>query len=140
MRINPYLTFNGQCKAAFKFYEQVLGGKIETLMTPADMPADKSTEEHMPAEWRDKILHASLTLGNDVLMGSDAPPDRYEKPQGFSVSIQFTDLAEADSKFHALAENGKVQMPFGKTFWSPGFGMCVDQFGIPWMVDCLGSS
>ena len=131
MQLNPYLLFNGQCEAAFKFYEQVLGGKIEGMLAHAGTPA----EEHVPAEWRDKILHARMTVGDNVLMASDAPPDHYQQPKGFSVSIQLKDVAEAERIFNALAENGKLTMPFEATFWSPGFGMCVDRFGIPWMVN-----
>jgi PhnB protein len=132
MQLNPYLLFNGQCESAFKFYAQTLGAKIDAMMTHAGTPA----EEHVPAEWRDKILHARLVLGDQVLMASDAPPGRYERPQGFSVSISLNDLAKAERVFKALAENGTVQMPFEKTFWAAGFGMCVDRFGIPWMVNC----
>ena len=132
MQLNPYLFFNGQCEAAFKFYEQLLGGKIEGMMTHAGTPA----EEHVPSEWRDKILHARMTVGDTVLMASDAPPGRYEEAKGFSVSIQLKDPADAERIFHALAENGTVQMPFQQTFWSAGFGMLVDQFGIPWMINC----
>ena len=132
MQLNPYLLFNGQCAEAFKFYAQVLGGKIDGMMTHAGTPA----EEHVPTEWRDKILHARMTVGDAVLMASDAPPGRYDKPKGFSVSIQVKDPADAERIFHALAENGTVQMPFQQTFWSAGFGMCVDRFAIPWMVNC----
>ena len=132
MQINPYLFFSGQCEAAFNFYAECLGGKIDAMMTHAGTPA----EEHVPAEWRNKIIHARLTVGDGVLMASDAPPDHYEKPQGFSVSIQIKDKAEAERIFNALAENGKITMPFEKTFWAAGFGMCVDRFGIPWMVNC----
>ena len=114
MQINPYLFFNGQCEAAFKFYAECLGGKIDAMMTHAGTPA----EEHVPAEWRNKILHARMTVGDNVLMASDAPPDHYEKPQGFSVSIQIKDKAEAERIFNALAENGVVTMPFAKTFWA----------------------
>src|SRR5437773_3139784 len=84
MQLNPYLSFNGQCEAAFKFYEQCLGGKIECLMPYESRPAG---EYQVPAGWRKKILHATLKLGDQVLMGADAPPDRYEKPQGFSLTI-----------------------------------------------------
>jgi PhnB protein len=132
MQLNPYLLFNGQCEAAFKFYEQCLGGKIEGMLTHAGTPA----EQQVPAEWRDKILHARLTVGDEVLMASDAPPGRYAQPQGFSVSIQTKDRADGERIFNALAENGTIQMPFQPTFWSSGFGMCVDRFGIPWMVNC----
>ena len=133
MQLSPYLLFNGQCESAFKFYEQVLGGKIEGMRPHAGSPA----EEHVPAEWRDKILHARMIVGDSVLLASDAPPGRYEPPKGFSVSIQLTDPVEGERIFNALAGKGTVQMPFQATFWSPGFGMCVDQFDIPWMVNCL---
>jgi PhnB protein len=131
MQLNPYIFFNGQCEPAFKFYEKVLGGKIEGMTTHAGSPA----EEHVPAEWRDKILHARMTVGDTVLLASDAPPGHYDLPKGFSVSIQLKDPAEAERIFNALAQNGTVQMPFQQTFWSAGFGMCVDRFGIPWMVN-----
>lgn len=132
MQLSPYLNFNGQCEAAFKFCEKCLGGKIEAMITFAGTPA----EEHAPPELRNKILHARLIVGGDALMGSDAPPDRYEAPKGFSVSLQIDDPADAERIFHALAENGIVQMPIQQTFWADRFGMLVDQFGIPWMVNC----
>ena len=127
MRVNPYLLFNGQCEAAFKFYADCLGGKIEAMLPHAGTPA----EPHVPAEWRDKILHARMTVGEDVLMGSDAPPDRFEQPKGFSVTIQLTDPAEAERVFRRLAEGGTVQMPIQQTFWATKFGMLVDRFGTP---------
>jgi PhnB protein len=132
MRLNPYLLFNGQCEAAFKFYEQVLGGKIVAMIPHAGTPA----EGHVPAEWHHKILHATLMVGDQVLMGSDAPPDHFEQPQGFSVALHIKDPAEAERLFHALAENGTVRMPLAQTFWAVRFGMLVDRFGIPWMVNC----
>ena len=132
MQLNPYLLFNGQCEAAFKFYAQLLGGKIDGMLTHASTPA----EQQVPAEWRDKILHARLIVDDNVLMASDAPPGHYEQPKGFSVSIQISDRAEGERIFNALAENGTVGMPFQQTFWASGFGMCVDRFGIPWMVNC----
>jgi len=136
MQLNPYLLFNGQCEAAFKFYEQVLGGKIEAMRTHAGTPA----EEHVPPEWRDKILHAFMTVGDTVLMASDAPPERYEQPKGIYVSIRVKDPADAETIFHALAENGSVHMPIQQTFFSPRFGMLIDQFGIPWMINCERSA
>jgi PhnB protein len=90
----------------------------------------------VPSEWRNKILHARLVIGDQVLMGSDAPPEHYQKPQGFSVSIGLKDTAEAERIFHALAEKGTVQMPIQETFWAARFGMLVDQFGTPWMINC----
>src|SRR5437016_4290510 len=132
MQLNPYLFFNGQCKEAFTFYEQCLGGKIVAMMTHAGTPA----EEHVPPEWRDKIIHARLEVGDEVLMGSDAPPEHYKKQQGFSVSLQIKDPAAAERIFRELAENGEIHMPFQQTFWAYRFGMCVDRFGMPWMVNC----
>ncbi|HXM35737.1 MAG TPA: VOC family protein [Pyrinomonadaceae bacterium] len=132
MQLSPMLSFNGQCEAAFKFYEQYLGGKMQTLMTWGDSPM----ADQVPSEWRDRIIHASLIVGETSLLGGDAPPDRYEEPRGFSVAIQIDDPAEAERIFKALAENGTVQMPMQQTFWSVSFGMCVDRFGIPWIVNC----
>ena len=136
MRLNPYLNFNGQCEAAFKFYERCLGGKIEAMIPHAGTPA----EEHAPPEWRDKILHARLVVGDDALLGSDAPPDHYETPRGFSVAIQIADPGDAERVFHALAENGIVKLPIQQTFWAARFGMLVDQFGIHWMINCEGAA
>ena len=132
MQLNPYLTFNGRCEEAFKFYEWVLGGKIEAMMSHAGSPM----EQEVPPEWRSKIMHARLRLGDEVLMASDAPPDRYQPMQGFSVTLAIEDPAEADRVFHALSERGTVQMPIQKTFWALRFGMLVDQFGTPWMINC----
>jgi PhnB protein len=132
MQLNPYLTFNGQCEAAFKFYERCLGAKIISMMTHVGTPA----EQQVPAEWRNKIMHARLTVNDEVLMGSDAPPDRYQQPKGISVALQIKNAADAERTFHALAENGTIQMPIQETFWATRFGMLVDQFGIPWMINC----
>ena len=136
MKLNPCLTFNGQCEAAFKFYQQCLGGKIQTMMTWGDSPM----ADHVPSEWRDRIIHATLLVGETELMGGDAPPDRYEEPRGFSVTIQVNDPGKAETIFHALAENGTATMPIQQTFWSPRFGMLIDQFGIPWMINCAGAA
>lgn len=131
MQSNTYLFFDGECEAAFKFYEQCLGGKIDEMMTYGDAPMS----EEIPSEQRDRIMHANLTVGGMVLMGSDTPPDGFQKPQGFSVNLQFDDLVEAERIFQKLAENGTVKMPFQETFWSTRFGMLVDRFGTPWMID-----
>jgi PhnB protein len=132
VQLNPYLTFNGQCEAAFKFYEKVLGGKIEAMIPHAGTPA----EDHVPSDWRDKIIHARLVVGDKVLMGSDAPPERYEPEKGSSVSLGIDKPADADRIFGVLAENGTVQMPIQETFWAQRFGMLVDRFGTPWMINC----
>ena len=130
--LNPYLFYSGNCEAAFKYYEKVLGGKIEMMLrseeAPESMPA--------PAGWEKKIMHARMTVGGTVLMASDTPPEHFHKPQGFAVSLTVKDPAEAEKKFNALCDGGTVTMPFGKTFFSKGFGMVIDPFGIPWMVNC----
>jgi len=133
MQLNPYLSFNGQCEAAFKFYERCFGGRIQCLMTYESRPA---AEYPAPAEWRKKILHASLMVGDQVLMGADAPPDRYQKPQGFAVTLGLRDQAEAERIFSALAEKGTVGMALQETFWAIRFGVLVDRFGIPWTINC----
>ena len=130
--LSPYLFYDSNCEAAFKFYEKTLGGKIEVMLRNEEGPPEMAS----PPERKHKIMHARMTIGGQVLMASDAPPDHFHKPQGFSVSLTFTDPAEAERKFKALSEGGSVNMPFGKTFFSQGFGMCSDQFGIPWMVSC----
>jgi len=133
MQMNPYLTFKGQCEAAFKFYEKVLGGKIVAMMPHEGTPA----ADHVPAEWRNKIMHARLVLADDkVLMGSDAPPGMHEEMKGFSVTLGIDKPAEAERIFHALAEDGTVRMPIQETFWATRFGMLTDRFGTPWMINC----
>jgi PhnB protein len=132
MQVNPYLNFNGQCELAFKFYQQCLGGKITAMMTHAGTPM----EAHTSPEWHAKILHARMEVGDTVLMGSDAPPDHYEQPKGFSVSLVLDDVGEAERIFFALAEGGSVRMAIQETFWAAGFGMLVDKFAIPWMINC----
>ena len=132
MQLSPYLLFNGQCEEAFKFYAQCLGAKIIAMTPHAGTPAEQQT----PPEWRDKILHARMELNGTALMGSDAPPQHYQVPKGFSVSLMLKDPAEADRIFAALAENGKVGMPIQKTFWATRFAMLTDRFGIPWMINC----
>lgn len=134
MQINPYLMFNGQCEAAFKHYEKVLGGKIGMLMRFGEAPGC----EDMPAEAKDQVIHVSMTLGEQLLMGSDCPPNQYEKPAGMAVAINLDDRDEGERIFKALAEGGTEQMAFGETFWAQGFGMCVDRFGTPWMVSAGG--
>jgi PhnB protein len=132
MQVNPYVLFNGDCETAFKFYEQTVGGEITAMMTHAGTPMAK----HTPPERHHKILHASMKIGDTVLMASDAPPELYEQPKGFSVSLVLQDTSAAERIFHALAEGGSVRMPIQQTFWAARFGMLVDKFGIPWMINC----
>jgi PhnB protein len=135
MQMNPYLNFNGQCEAAFTFYAECFGGQVGAMFRYAGSPM----ADDVPADWPDKIMHASFTLGDQVLMGGDVGPDRYEQPKGFSLSLQIKGAADAERVFHELARDGRVVMPLEKTFWAERFGMVVDRFGIPWMINCEAS-
>lgn len=131
MQLNPYLSFNGQCEAAFKHYAQVLGGEIVALSRFGEMPGD----QEIPAGSGERIMHVRMVVGDQVLMGSDSPSGSHEDSKGMSVSIQVDDPIEGERIFNALAEGGMLRMAFEETFWAKGFGMCVDRFGTPWMVN-----
>jgi len=135
VQINVYLVFDGTCKEAFTFYQQVLGGTL-AMQTHGDSPMAEQT----PPDWRDRILHARLDAEGALLMGSDSPPEQHDIPKGFSVSVPVNDPAQADRIFKSLAANGSVQMPIQQTFWAIRFGMLTDRFGIPWMVNCEQSA
>lgn len=132
MQVNPYLTFNGQCAEAIKFYERVLGGKITFQQTWGESPM----ASEVPAETHNKIMHATIDLDGSNVMCADSPPDHYQAPRGIHITLNYKDPAEGERVFNLLAEGGQIEMPFQITFWSSGFGMCVDRFGIPWMVNC----
>jgi len=132
LKINPYLTFNGNCRQAFEYYERVLGGTIEMLQTHGESPICNE----IPADMHHLVIHARLNLGDTVLMGSDAPADRYQPAQGISVTLNVDKPDAAMRIFDALADNGTVLMPMDKTFWAQKFGMLADQFGIQWMINC----
>lgn len=136
MEVNAYLNFDGHCEAAFKLYERCFGGKIVSMVTFENA----GDVNQLPPGWRNKIMHAHMVIGSQVLMGSDAPPGRYSKPGGFSMSVHPEQPAEADRVFNALAEGGNVQMPLQQTPWAAKFGMVTDQFGIPWMVNCAAAA
>ena len=134
MQINAYLNFDGQCEEAFQFYAKTLGGKIEGLFRYADSPMAGD----VPADWGQRVMHVRLQVDGNELMGSDNDPRRgTEGPaKRFCMSIGVKDPGEATRIFNTLTEGGSVQMPVQKTFWSAAFGMGVDRFGIPWMVNC----
>ena len=125
-------SFDGQCQAAFQFYERCFGGKIITMLTYGESPM----AEQVPPEWHGKIVHATLTVGGNVLMGADVLPEQYEKPRGFHMLRGVDDPADAERIYHALSENGTVQMPLKKTFWAVLFGVLVDKYGISWEINC----
>ena len=130
MKAHPYLNFGGDCGDAFRFYQQVLGGKLE-VMTFADAPMPGT-----PPGWDDRVMHACLMTGDVVLMASDAPPEHFSRPAGMYVSLHVDDVAEAERVWAAFAQGGTVAMPLEKTFWAERFGMLSDRFGTPWMINC----
>ena len=135
MQMNPCLSFNGQCEAAFTFYEQCLGGRLGTIFRYEGTPL----ADQVPPDWQDKVMHGSVTVGGLELLGGDVAPDRYEHPSGFSLMLQIKSTTEAERIFLELSENGRVTVPLDKTFWAARFGMVVDRFGIPWLINCDGS-
>ena len=126
------LSFNGQCEAAFRFYEECLNGKIATMLTWGESPM----AAEMPPGWDAKIIHATFKIGNGEITGSDVPAGDYKQPQGFEVMLQMDDAGAAERVFRALAEKGKAVMPLQETFWALRFGVLIDQFGIPWSINC----
>jgi len=131
MKLFTYLSFDGNCAEAFRFYEKVLGGKLETLMTFADSPM----AGQVGPDWQNRVLHAYLAVDGGAIMGGDAPPGLYAKPAGFCANIQVDSVEEAERIFNALAEGGQITLPLQQSFWAARFGMLVDRFGVPWMVN-----
>lgn len=136
MQLSPHLIFCGKCEEAFRFYQRSLGGKILTMLTYGDSPM----AEQVSREWRGKIVHATLTLGEGIVSGADVLPEDYERPQGFHVLLHPDNPVESERIFETLAEHGSVRMPLQKTFWSPSFGVLVDRFDVPWEISCEGAS
>lgn len=133
MKINAYLIFDGNCEAAFKRYAEILGGSLPMFMRFGEAPDGGQ----IPAEFHQRIMHVRLEVGDQVLMGSDnCPPMPYEGTKGVSISLSVDSKAEAQRIFDALSDAGQVRMPLQQTFWAVRFGMCVDRFGVPWMVNC----
>jgi PhnB protein len=131
MTLNPYLAFDGRCRAAFEFYARALGGRITYIQTYGESPMGSN----VPAGHHDRVMHVTMHVGDQVLQGADAPPGPSPKPSGFCVALHYDEPAEGERVFQALAENGTIQMPFQPTFWAKGFGMLIDQFGTPWLVN-----
>jgi PhnB protein len=133
MRLNAHVAFDGHCREAFELYERCLGGKILTMLRYGDSPV----AEEVPSEWRSKILHATLTIGgNIVLYGADVMPDQYHAPRGVHLTVGTYDPAEAQRIFAALSDNAAVQTPLKKTFWAVLYGMLTDRFGVSWEINC----
>ena len=130
MAFHPYLMFSGTCRDAFTRYQEIFGGEL-VLLPMSDMPSD----EPVPAEQADLIMHAALAFDDNLLMASDDPSGDGGPVKGMCVNYTVGDAAEAQRVFDALADGGEVTMPMAETFWSPRFGMCIDRFGTPWMVN-----
>ncbi len=133
MQVQPYLFFDGRCEEAINFYSKALGAKVEMLMRFKDSPEPPQPGMCPPGS-EDKIMHAAFHLGEATLMASDGRCEGKARFQGFSLSLNAANEADAKRLFDALGEGGQVQMPLGKTFFSPSFGMVADRFGVSWMV------
>lgn len=133
MLIQPYLFFEGRCEEAIEFYRRALGAKVEMVMRFKESP-EPPPPGMVPPGTEDKVMHAAFRIGDTLVMASDGRCQGTPSFQGFSLSITAANESEADRLFAALAEGGQVQMPLGKTFFSPRFGMVADRFGVSWMV------
>lgn len=137
MKIVTSLSFRGQCREAFEFYARVLGGEITAAIPYGDGPPDMP----VPPHYKDWLMHCWMDVGDQSLMGADMDVEwapNIDKPKnGFDVSVHSRDVDEARRWFDALSAGGKITMPFGETFWSPGYGGLVDRFGVPWMVNTI---
>jgi len=133
MKINPYLGFAGNCREAMEFYADVLGGKIEMMLSHGESPI----AGEVPPDWQKLIMHARLTFGDgQVLMASDSPPDQIPAQKGMSIALVADSIEQGERIFNAFTDGGEVQMPFGETFWAARFGMVTDNFGTPWLINC----
>jgi PhnB protein len=126
-----YLSFDGRCEEAFRFYEQRLGATMGPMFPYANSP------EGTPPEWATKVMHGSFTIGGITVLGADPLPGGYEQPKGFRLFLETDDPADTERLFNALAENGRIEMPLQETFWSVRFGVLTDQFGVPWTLSCV---
>jgi PhnB protein len=132
MSLHTYLFFTNTARTAMTRYQEILGGRLD-IMSFADLPPGEETPVDVPG---DLVMHAALTLDDgDRLMASDDPTGDGSAMTGAAVNITLDDRDDARRVFEALAEGGSVAMPLGETFWSPQFGMCVDRFGVAWMVN-----
>jgi PhnB protein len=133
MQLVPYLNFDGKCREAFEFYRTALHGRITVQMTYGESPMC----DEMPADSHDKIMHSQLEADGAVLMGADGPGPHASQSTGTTLNIMVDTPAEAERIFAALAEGGDVKMAIAETFWALRWGMLVDRYGKPWMVNCM---
>ena len=132
MQVQPYLFFDGRCQEAIDFYKEKLGAKVEMLVHFKDAPPDG--QQNMAPGTEDKVMHATLRIGDTTLLASDGHCKGKPSFEGFSLTLNAANEAEADRLFGALADGGEIRMPMAKTFFSPRFGMLADRFGVSWMV------
>jgi PhnB protein len=135
MALTAHLSYSGQCREAFDFYAQLFSGEVN-MLAYGDTPMAKD----VPAEWAEKIVHATLSFDGCELAGSDVQSNHYRRPQGFSVLVDVEGVDKARRIFTALAAGGIVAVPMQETFWSPAFGVLTDRFGIPWQINGKSSS
>jgi PhnB protein len=133
MQIEAYLFCNGNCEEALALYERAFGAELQMLMRYSESP-EPLPPGAVPAGWEDKVMHASLRVGDSTLMASDGRGEGETPFRGFSLSVAVADAGQAERLFATLSEGGQVQMPLGRTFWSPCFGMVADRYGVSWTV------
>lgn len=133
MLVQPYLHFDGRCEEAINFYCRALDAQLEMLMRYKESP-EPPPPGTVPPGMEEKVIHASFRIGDSVIMASDDCTGTQTAFQGFQLSLTVADVAEAERRFAALADGGRVKMPLAKTFYSPSFGMLADRFGVSWMV------
>lgn len=131
MKLVPHLTFNGNCKEAFEFYRDLLDGSL-ALTTFGESPATS----HVPEEWKDRIVHATLTIPDSELAGADVPPNEFKEAEGFYLLLEPEDAGKAERLFAALSEGGVVRIPLQEMFWSVAYASLIDKFGTPWEISC----
>ena len=135
-QLTPYLSFDGNCREAMETYARVLHGKVLVIMTNGGSPI----AEHIPPGNEDRVLHAAIEFDGNQLFGGDGlvgggPEMEYKKPTGTTLALSYDQVADAERVFNALSEGGKVTMPLGEAFWAERFGMLVDRYGTPWIVN-----
>jgi PhnB protein len=133
MQVQPYIYFEGRCEEAIEFYKKALGASVNMIMRFKDCP-EPAPSGQFPPQMLDKIMHASLRIGDSTVLVSDGRCQSAANFAGFTLPILVSTEPEAQKIFTALSEGGKVGMPLAKTFFSPAFGMVHDKFGVPWMV------
>ena len=134
MQMTPYLTFNGNCREALKFYADLFGGTLDNINT-----WDAESIKNFPDATTDHIMHGSVNTSQFSIAGSDQFGEMYSPAGNISLMLEIEDLSDAQAKFDALAQDGQIMMPFAETFWADGYGFCADRFGILWQINCTGS-